>query len=91
MSAINPEGNENYWFEGEPFRGLKNGSLDEGTESYWFKALSGLFLFPTIVLGFLSADKTMPSGYHCFMSQFFKNRQANFIPLKTPDEANRCW
>ncbi len=37
------------------------------------------------------ADPTQPSGYHCFMSQFFKNRLANYPPLKTPDGVNRCY
>jgi hypothetical protein len=39
----------------------------------------------------LPADKNQPSGYHCFMSQFFKNMLAGLIPLKTPDGVNKCW
>lgn len=37
------------------------------------------------------ADPSMPSGYHCFMSQYFKNVNAGRIPLKTPDGVNRLW
>jgi hypothetical protein len=39
----------------------------------------------------LPADPTQPSGYHCFMSQFFKNMLAGRTPLKTPDGVNKCW
>jgi hypothetical protein len=44
MSAINPAGNETYWFEGLPYSGLK--LQDEGTEKYWFNGLPGSNLFP---------------------------------------------
>lgn len=40
---------------------------------------------------YIPADPTMPSGYHCFMSQYFKNVNAGFIPRKTPDGVNPLW
>lgn len=44
-----------------------------------------------VAVGALAADPSQPTGYHCFMSQFVKNCLAGYIPLKTPDGANRCW
>jgi hypothetical protein len=44
---------------------------------------------PTITS--ISPDPTMPTGYHCFISQFVKNMIAGNIPFKTPDGVNRCW
>ena len=40
---------------------------------------------------YLSPDKNKPSGYHCFISQFVKNKLSGYIPLKTPDGVNRYW
>lgn len=35
MSAINPQGNEKYWFNGSPFTGLKDLN-NTGEEKYWY-------------------------------------------------------
>ena len=40
---------------------------------------------------YLPAKRDMPSGYHCFISQFVRNLRAGYIPLETPDGVNRCW
>lgn len=45
MPAINPSGNEKYWFDGLPFVGLL--LQNEGTEKYWKDGLPGSGLFPT--------------------------------------------
>jgi hypothetical protein len=39
----------------------------------------------------VTPNPNMPTGYHCFMSQFIKSLFAGFVPLKTPDGMNRCW
>jgi hypothetical protein len=36
MSQIDDTNLEEYWFEGEPFKGV-NSTLDTGTEEYWFE------------------------------------------------------
>jgi hypothetical protein len=36
MPQIDNANLEEYWFEGEPFKGL-NSALDTGSEEYWFE------------------------------------------------------
>ena len=46
MSAIDPQGNQTYWFHGLPFEGvLKSGNL-EGTQTFWFNGLAGQYIYP---------------------------------------------
>ncbi len=45
MAAVDPLGDQKYWFEGLPWEGLNK--LDQGTQKYWFEGLSGRDLFPT--------------------------------------------
>ena len=46
MPAINPNGQESYWFEGQPFGGLSNSALT-GVETFWFEGQPVQFLYPT--------------------------------------------
>lgn len=46
MPAINPNGQEGYWFEGSPFKGLKS-TATTGFETYWFEGSPAKYLFPT--------------------------------------------
>ena len=35
MAAVNPQGQEKYWYDGRPSVWLKNNSLNEGSLKYW--------------------------------------------------------
>lgn len=47
MAAVNPQGSEDYWFEGLPAEHLVK--QDEGTEDYWFNGLPGESLVPEVI------------------------------------------
>lgn len=47
MAAVDPQGDQKYWFFGLPFDGAKNGTKDMGEIKYWFFGLPGTPLFPT--------------------------------------------
>jgi hypothetical protein len=46
MPIVNPSGNEDYWGEGLPFKGVQKTSSppDPGSEDYWFDGLPADFL-----------------------------------------------
>ncbi len=46
MTAENPNGQEGYWIEGAPFRGLESSAVT-GAETYWFEGAPSRYLFPT--------------------------------------------
>lgn len=46
MPAINPNGQETYWFEGAPFRGLSSNAVT-GAETFWFEGAPVKFLYPS--------------------------------------------
>lgn len=46
MAAVDPNGEETYWFDGSPFKGLNNTSLTSGEETYWFDGSPFKYLFP---------------------------------------------
>ena len=69
-----------------------------GVQSYGFATydsyLKEIFAYMTEnfeITGYLPADASQPTGYHCFMSQFIKNSIAGYVPILTPDAVNRCW
>ncbi len=45
MPAVNPNGEEGYWFEGAPFRGLESSAIT-GEETFWFEGAPARYLFP---------------------------------------------
>lgn len=46
MSASNDSGNMQFWFQGFPITGLKNGTLDAGGMQFWFEGFPMMTLFP---------------------------------------------
>jgi hypothetical protein len=44
MTAENPRGQETYWFEGAPFRGLSSSALT-GQETYWIEGAPVRYLY----------------------------------------------
>jgi hypothetical protein len=46
MAAQNPQGNQQYWFNGLPFIGVKQASADTATLKFWFNGLPAQALFP---------------------------------------------
>lgn len=55
MPSVNPNGQETYWFEGAPFRGVSNNSAITGQETYWFEGAPVRFIFPVGNKGILWA------------------------------------
>jgi len=46
MVAINPSGEMQYWFDGMPFGGLYQNTIDTGEMQYWYNGMPLPWLFP---------------------------------------------
>jgi len=68
MAAVNDNGGtEIYWFDGEPFYGVRKSSSppDAGTELYWYDGAPAMSLFP--VSGGGGSTPGAPEAFYMLM------------------------
>jgi len=46
MSAVNPNGSEEFWIDGHSYDGLRNGYNQTGSEEFWMNGKSADFIIP---------------------------------------------
>lgn len=51
MAAVNPNGGQKYWVNGQADPGIKNNNAATGTQKYWFNGTSATDLFPASASG----------------------------------------
>lgn len=47
MANVNPNGDQKYWFDGETFGGVLNGTNDQGAQKYWTEGQPTGYIYPS--------------------------------------------
>lgn len=62
MAASNPQGEMQFWFNGFPYQGIKNGILDGGEMQFWDAGFPYQYSFPASVSALTITKMMMGMG-----------------------------